>query len=95
MFPAQEAYEAGLVRRVYKREELLAAARALAREMIENNAAVSVALIRQMMWKMLTADHPMEAHKIDSRSIIVRGASADARLQRRARAGDAKFTSVL
>jgi enoyl-CoA hydratase/carnithine racemase len=79
VFSAQEALEAGLVRNIYKRDELLPAARALAREMILNSAPVSVALIRQMMWKMLTADHPMEAHKVDSRAIIVRGASADAR----------------
>ena len=79
IFPAQEAREGGLVRQVFKPEELLPAARAFAREFIENTAPVSVALIRQMMWKMLGADHPMEAHKIDSRGILARGASGDTR----------------
>jgi enoyl-CoA hydratase/carnithine racemase len=79
VFPAQEALQAGLVKRLYKRDELLPAARALAREIVDNTAPVSVALIRQMLWKMLCADHPMEAHKIDSRGIFARGASADAK----------------
>jgi enoyl-CoA hydratase/carnithine racemase len=38
---------------------------------------VSIALIRQMMWRLTALDHPMEAHKIDSRGIYSRGASAD------------------
>ena len=38
---------------------------------------MSVALIRQMMWRMLGADDPMEAHKVDSRGIYARGRSAD------------------
>ncbi len=48
-------------------------------EIVENSAPVSIALIRQMMWRMLGADDPMEAHKIDSRGIYSRGASADVR----------------
>jgi enoyl-CoA hydratase/carnithine racemase len=51
----------------------------LAREIADNTSQISVALIRQMFWKMLGADHPMEGHKIDSRSIYARGSSADAR----------------
>ena len=54
-------------------------ARAIAREIVENDAPVSIALTRQMMWRMLGADDPMEAHKIDSRSIYSRGQSADVR----------------
>jgi enoyl-CoA hydratase/carnithine racemase len=79
VFPAQEALEGRLVKKVYKPDELIPAARALAREIADNTAPVAVALIRQMMWKMLGADHPMEAHKVDSRGIFVRGASADVR----------------
>jgi enoyl-CoA hydratase/carnithine racemase len=79
VFPAREALEGGLVRQLCKPDELIAQARALAREIADNTAAVSVALIRQMMWKMLGADHPMEAHRIDSRGVVARGASADAR----------------
>jgi enoyl-CoA hydratase/carnithine racemase len=60
-------------------EQLLARARAIAREIIDNTAPVSIALIRQMMWRGLGMDHPMEAHKVDSRGIYARGASADVR----------------
>lgn len=77
VFPAQEALEGGLIRKVVAPEELLPMARAIARDIIDNTAPVSIALIRQMMWRMLGADDPMEAHKIDSRGIYSRGASAD------------------
>ena len=76
VFPAGEALAARLVSAVHPPGELLPAARALAREIAEN-ASVSVALARQMLWRMLGADHPMEAHKIDSRAIFTRGRSAD------------------
>ncbi len=79
IFNADEGKERGLVRSLHAPHELLSAARALALELTENSAPVSIALTRQMMWKMLGADHPMEAHKVDSRSIQTRGASADAR----------------
>jgi len=79
VFPAAEALAGGLVSRVLPADELLPAARALAREVAENTSAVSVALSRQLLWKMLGADHPMEAHKIDSRSIYAMGASEDAK----------------
>ena len=77
VFPAQEALAGRLVSKVLPADELLPAARAIAREIAENTAPVSIALIRQMMWRMLGADDPMEAHKIDSRGIYSRGASAD------------------
>jgi len=79
VFSAQEALEGRLIKKIYKPEELIPAARALAREIADNAAPVSVALIRQMLWQMQCADHPMEAHKIDSRAIRSRGASADAK----------------
>ena len=79
VFPASEALEGGLVRAVHGAEELLPAARSMAREIADNTSPVSVTLIRQMMWRMLGADHPMEAHKIDSRGIYHLGRSADAR----------------
>jgi enoyl-CoA hydratase/carnithine racemase len=67
------------VRSLHAPENLLADARALAREIIDNTAPVSIALTRQMIWRMDGADHPMEAHKADSRAVQARGASADAR----------------
>ncbi|MEQ8486342.1 MAG: crotonase/enoyl-CoA hydratase family protein [Pseudomonadales bacterium] len=79
VFPAQEAFERGLVRSLHAKDELLPAARAIAREIADNTSAVSVALLRQMMWRMLGADHPMEAHKVDSRGIYHLGRGADAR----------------
>ncbi|MGE0068572.1 MAG: crotonase/enoyl-CoA hydratase family protein, partial [Solirubrobacterales bacterium] len=79
VFDSAEALEGGLVRSVHAADDLLPAARELAREIADNAAPVSVALIRQMMWRMLGADDPMEAHKIDSRAVAARGASADAR----------------
>lgn len=79
VFPAQEALEGGLVRKVVAPEELLPMARVIARDIIDNTAPVSIALIRQMMWRMLGADDPMEAHKIDSRGIYSRGQSDDVR----------------
>ena len=57
----------------------MAAAKALAREIVENSAPVSLALTRQMIWRMAGADHPMEAHRADSRAIQARGVSADVR----------------
>ena len=78
IFPAEEALAAGLVSRVTSPETLLETARSLAREMAEGTSAMSVALSRQMLWRMLGADHPMEAHKIDSRAIFSMGRSADA-----------------
>jgi len=77
VFAAQEALDGGLVSRVVAPEELLPAARALARSFIDKTSLVSVALIRQMMWRMLAAGHPMEAHRIDSRAMFHRGRSAD------------------
>ena len=77
VFPAQEALAGRLVSRVVPADELITTARAIAREIVETAAPVSIALIRQAMWRMLGADDPMEAHKIDSRGIYSRGASAD------------------
>jgi enoyl-CoA hydratase/carnithine racemase len=66
------------VRSVHPKGELLEAANALAREIAENTAPVSVALARQLMWRMLGAEHPMFAHRADSRGMVARGQSADA-----------------
>jgi enoyl-CoA hydratase/carnithine racemase len=77
VFGAQEALAGGLVSKVVPEAELLPAARALAREIADNTSAVSVALARQLLWKMLGADHPMEAHRIDSRAIYAMGQSPD------------------
>lgn len=79
VFPAAEALAGGLVSRVVPHTELLTVARALAREIAENTAPVSNALTRQMMWRMLGASHPMDAHIVDSAAIYSRGKTADAK----------------
>jgi enoyl-CoA hydratase/carnithine racemase len=78
VFPAAEALAGGLVRSVHAPADLLPAATALAREIADNTAPVSVAMTRQMMWRLSAARDPMEAHRVDSRAIFERGASADA-----------------
>ncbi len=79
VFDAAEALAGGLVSQVLPPDRLLPAAQALACEIADNAAPVSVALTRQMLWRMLGAEHPMDAHRVDSRAIFTRGASADAR----------------
>jgi enoyl-CoA hydratase/carnithine racemase len=79
VFAAEEAKERGLVRSLHAPEDLLPAARALAREIADNAAPVSVALTRQMIWRMAGADHPMLAHRADSRAIQYRGRQGDVR----------------
>lgn len=78
VFSAEEAHQGRLVRSVHAPSQLLPAAHALAREIAENTAPVSVALGRQLMWRMLGADHPMVAHRADSRAMFSRGQSPDA-----------------
>jgi enoyl-CoA hydratase/carnithine racemase len=77
VFLAQEALAGRLVSKVVPPDDLLPTARALAKEFAAKTAPVSVALIRQMMWRMMGADDPMEAHKVDSRGIYARGRSDD------------------
>jgi enoyl-CoA hydratase/carnithine racemase len=79
VFRAQEALDGGLVRSIHPAEEVVGVARALAAEIVANAAPLSAALTRQMMWRMLGADHPMEAHKVDSRGIFDLGRGADSR----------------
>jgi enoyl-CoA hydratase/carnithine racemase len=79
IFPAEEALKAGLVRSIHPQEELLIAANQIAREIADNTSAISVALIRQMMWRMLGADHPMEGHKLESKGVYYTGGTPDAR----------------
>lgn len=79
VFDAAEALKGGLVRSLHAPEDLLAAARTLAWQLTAQSAPVSIALTRQMMWRMMGAEHPMIAHRLDSRAIWSRGQSDDAR----------------
>jgi enoyl-CoA hydratase/carnithine racemase len=76
---ADEALAGGLIGRVVAPDALLATARSIATEIADNTAPVSIALTRQAMWRMLGADHPMQANILESQGIAARGASADAR----------------
>ncbi len=79
VFDAEEALRGGLVRSVHDDGGLLQAAHGIAREIAEHTSAVSVALSRQMLWRGLTFDHPMQAHRAESRGMVLRGAAGDAR----------------
>lgn len=77
VFDANQALQAGLIKEITTPEKLMPRAVEIATELTKKSSPVSIALTRQMMWKMLGADHPIEAHKIDSRGIQIRGSSRD------------------
>ena len=77
VFDANQALQAGLIKEITTPEKLMPRAVEIAIELTKKSSPVSIALTRQMMWKMLGADHPIEAHKIDSRGIQIRGSSRD------------------
>ena len=79
VFPASEALAGGLGRSVHPPDELMPAAREIAMDIAQNTGAVSVAYNRNLLWKMAGADHPMEAHKLDSPGVRALGQTADAR----------------
>ena len=79
VFSPEEAKEGGLIKSIHPANELLEEANKIAQEIVENTSPVSVAMTRQMLWKLLGADHPMEAHKVDSRAIYELGQGGDAK----------------
>ena len=79
VFSAEEAKEGGLIRSIHPANDLLDEANKLAQEIVENTSPVSVAMTRHMLWKLLGADHPMEAHIVDSRAIYELGKAGDAK----------------
>lgn len=79
VFGAEEAHARGLVRSLHEPSDLLPAARALALELTQHSAPVSVAMTRQLLWRMAGAEHPMVAHRLDSRAIQSRGQAQDVR----------------
>ena len=79
LIPSKEALKYNLISEITSNEQLLVRAKKLALELTQQSSATSIALTRQMMWKMLGASHPMEAHKIDSRGVYHLGQSEDAR----------------
>jgi enoyl-CoA hydratase/carnithine racemase len=79
IFAAEEGLAAGLFRSLHAADDLLPAARGLARQFVENSSAISMTLTRHMMWRMLGASHPLDAHEIDTAAINALGKSEDAR----------------
>jgi enoyl-CoA hydratase/carnithine racemase len=79
VFSAEEALEGGLLRSVHPPGKLMETARDLAHEIVDHTAPVSVAISRRLLWRMLGAEHPMDAHRADSRALFARGQSSDAR----------------
>jgi len=79
VFDAEEAKGGGLVRSIHALDDLLLEARTIAREIADNTSAVSVSMTRAMMWRLMNTDHPMEAHKIDSRAIYRLSRGKDAK----------------
>jgi enoyl-CoA hydratase/carnithine racemase len=78
IFGSSEALSGRLVSRVVADEDLIPTARSIGREIAENTSGISVAVARQLMWGMLSADSPWEAHRLDSKGMNVLGAGADA-----------------
>ncbi len=79
VFGAEEALRGGLISEIVPQADLLARAKEVALQMTQMSSPVSVSMTRQMMWRMLGADHPMEAHKVDSKAIFGRGRQSDAK----------------
>ncbi|WP_100245999.1 enoyl-CoA hydratase-related protein [Rhodococcus triatomae] len=79
MVSAEEALAGGLVSEIVPADRVLARAIEVAREMTAGTAPVSVALTRQLMWRMLGAESPEVAHRADSLAVYLRGTSGDAR----------------
>lgn len=79
VFDAQEALDRGLVRSLHPQAELMDAAMGIAREIADNTSAVSVAMTRAMLWRLSPLEHPMMAHRVDSRAIYRLSRSADAK----------------
>ena len=79
VFGAEEALHGGLVSEIVPPADLLARAKEMALQMTQMSSPVSVAMTRQMLWRMMGADHPMEAHKIDSKAVFGRGRQSDAK----------------
>ena len=77
VFGAEEAFQNGLVSEVISDTKLLERALEIGSSYSEKTSAISVSLSRQMMWNMLAATHPEEAHILDSMAMEKMGKSPD------------------
>lgn len=79
VFRADDALAAGLVRSIHPADEVLTVAKALAEEMAAGTAPAAAVASRNLLWRMLGAAHPMDAHRADSDAIYHFGRTADSR----------------
>ncbi len=77
VFDSQEALQHGLISDVTTRDKLLDRALEIGSTYSNKTSAISVSLARQMMWNMLAATHPEEAHILDSMAMEKMGKSPD------------------
>lgn len=77
LFSAQEALAGGLVSEVTAPDDLAPRAREIARSIVENTAPVSIALTRQMLWKLSEAATPEEVLRIDGPLAMALGSGPD------------------
>ena len=77
VFNSQEALQNGLVSEVSADENLIERALEIGSSYNSKTSAISVSLARQMMWNMLAATHPEEAHILDSMAMEKMGKSLD------------------
>jgi enoyl-CoA hydratase/carnithine racemase len=79
LFSAEEALKGGLVSEVTTAEDLLPRARAIARSIADNTAPISVAITRQMLWRLSTEPSPWPTLKVDGALAMALGSTADVR----------------
>jgi enoyl-CoA hydratase/carnithine racemase len=60
-------------------DDVVTAATDDARDLVRGTAPVSVALTRQLVWRMITVATPAEAHRIDSALLFAAAVAPDAR----------------
>jgi enoyl-CoA hydratase/carnithine racemase len=77
VFDAEEALRGGLVSEVVAPEVLISRAREIATEIAETTAPVSIALTRQMLWRLGAAESPLDALKVDGAFAMALGATPD------------------
>jgi len=70
IFDAAEALDRKLVRSLHAPETLVEDACAFARSLVTDRSPVSVALMRQMLWRNSAERHPLDAHRVESLAIF-------------------------
>ncbi|MEZ5998116.1 MAG: enoyl-CoA hydratase-related protein [Hyphomonas sp.] len=77
VFGAEDALEGGLISEIHSPEELLPAAKRIVEDIARTTAPVSVALVRQLLWRFGPAEHPFDLLKLDGKFAMALGAASD------------------